>query len=29
MTITACGSRDKISKDKNLCGFTNESAEIF
>ena len=28
MTIRAPGSRDKITKDKNLCRFTNESAEI-
>ena len=28
MTIRAPGSRDKITKDKNLCSFMNESAEV-
>ena len=28
MTIRVLGSRDKITKNKNLCSFTNESAEI-
>ena len=28
MTIRAPGSKDKITKDKNLCSFTDESAEV-
>ena len=28
MAIRAPGSRDKITKDKNLCSFANELAEI-
>ena len=28
MTIRAPGSKDKITKDKNLRNFTNESTEV-
>ena len=28
MTIRAPGSKDKITKDKNLCSFRDESAKV-